>query len=415
VAAPRLRLVLAALASLAVLVGGAVQGHLVFQKHKASSRATAAVAGDLRKPPVSSAVRRAAARKATVGKVTKRKVGKVAKAIKAGKRKPKGRIVTPRPGRKRVPRPAGQAVPVAPAGPNDPLWGSSWSLAKVNAPAAWKLTNGSPETVVAVLDTGADLHHPDLEGAFVPGYDFVNHDDDPSDDHGHGTMVAGVIAARANNGIGGAGTCSRCSVMPVKVIAGNGTGNAGDVALGIAWAADHGARVINLSFVLSGPDDGVANAIAYARGLGAVVVAAAGNAGSPDVTFPAGLPGVVSVTGTDGADARYSWANYGSWVRLAAPGCSQATAPAAGYGDFCGTSSAAAFVSGLAGLARSLAAGATGDAIASELAAHTVPVGSFVSAGRVDAAALLNAFRPAPAQLAPAATSADLAPTPGLD
>jgi len=120
-------------------------------------------------------------------------------------------------------------------------------------------------------NTGIDLAHPDLQGAFVPGYDVVNPDDDPNDDHGHGTMVAGVVAARANNHLGGVGICSRCSLMPVKVIAGNGSGNAADVAEGIRWAADHGARVINMSFTLSGPDENIARAIEYARGGGIVV------------------------------------------------------------------------------------------------------------------------------------------------
>ena len=117
-------------------------------------------------------------------------------------KKPKGRIVTPRPGatRKRATRPAVQPAVPAALTPNDPLWADSWSLAKVNAPAAWKLTTGTSETIVAVLDTGVDLSHPDLEGAFVPGYDFVNRDEDPSDDHGHGTMVAGVIAPARTTG-----------------------------------------------------------------------------------------------------------------------------------------------------------------------------------------------------------------------
>ncbi len=364
----------------------------------ASGRATAQVAGAVRKPPIRWMARRQAA-------VTRKR--------------PTGRIVTPRPGatKKRAGRPAEQAATAAPAAPNDPLWATSWSLAKVNAPAAWKLTSGTSETIVAVLDTGVDLSHPDLAGAFVPGYDFVNGDDDPTDDHGHGTMVAGVIAARSNNRIGGAGACSRCSVMPVKVIAGNGSGDAADVAAGISWAAEHGARVINLSFVLSGHDEAVAQAIASARDRGAIVVAAAGNAGSSDMTFPAGLPGVVGVTGTDDSDARYGWASYGSWVRLAAPGCSQSTAPAGGYGDFCGTSSSAAFVSGLAGLARSFASAAAADTVAAALAAHSVPVGDFVSAGRVDAAAMLAALRPAeaPAQPSPSTPAASAPNTPGLD
>ena len=386
-AARRHRPILLAALSLTLVVGATAAPELASPKRE---DATASVAGELRKPPSRAQVRKVV----KLLKVAK-KVGKAGKAAK-----PK-----PRPGSKRLraPRPA---APVAAAGINDPLWTSSWSLAKVNALAAWKLSSGSPDTVVAVLDTGVDLKHPDLAGAFVPGYDFVNHDEDPSDDHGHGTMVAGVIAARANNAIGGAGACSRCSVMPVKVIAGNGSGNAADVALGITWAADHGAGVINLSFVLSGPDDGVAQAIEYARGRGAVVVAAAGNSGTPDVTFPAGLPGVVSVTGTDGSDARYGWASYGSWVRVAAPGCSQTTAPGGGYGDFCGTSSAAAFVSGLVGLARSFATGAPAASLEQALGANAAPVGAIAAAGRVDAAGFLGALAPAPTPAPQAETPA---------
>ena len=281
----------------------------------------------------------------------------------------------------------------APVAPNDPLWSNSWSLTKTNAAAAWSLTTGAAETVVAVLDTGVDLSHPDLQGSFVQGYDVVNGDDDPSDDHGHGTMVAGIVAARANNGLGGVGACSRCSLMPVKVIAANGSGDAGDVAEGVRWAADHGARVLNMSFILSGPDENVAQAIEYARGRGVVVVAAAGNAGTADVTFPASYPGVVSVAGTDAADARYDWSSYGSWVRLAAPGCNLTTAPGVGYGDFCGTSSATAFVSGVAGLARSFAPALSPDAIAQALSAGALRVGDFVSAGRVDAGAVVDSLR----------------------
>lgn len=277
--------------------------------------------------------------------------------------------------------------------PNDPLWRDSWSLAKANAPAAWTVTTGSAQIVVAVLDTGIDGTHPDLQGAIVEGYDVVNRDSDPSDDHGHGTMVAGIIAARSNNGIGGVGACWNCSLMPVKVIGADGSGSAADIAEGITWAADHGAQVVNLSFTMSGPDDGVARAIEYAQARGAVVVAAAGNSGGTDVTFPAGLPGVVSVTGTDASDSRYGWATYGGWVQLAAPGCSQSTAKGGGYGEFCGTSSAAAFVSGVTALARSSATGASAAAVAAALSSKAVRVGGIVATGRVDAAAALAALR----------------------
>ena len=295
------------------------------------------------------------------------------------------------------------------AHPNDPLWGDSWSLSKVGAPTAWRLTSGAAESVVAVLDTGVDRTHADLQGAFVDGWDAVNEDADPSDDHGHGTLVAGVIAARSNNGIGGVGACPRCSLMPVKVIGANGAGSAADIAVGIVWAADHGANVLNMSFVMSGRDESVAQAIQYARSKGVLVVAAAGNAGSPEATFPANEPGVVSVTGTDPADGRYDWASFGGWVTLAAPGCSKSTHAGGGYGDFCGTSSSAAFASGIAGLARSADRQASADQVAAALAATAVRVGDFVSAGRVDAAATTNVLSlkvsssaaPAPADTRP--------------
>jgi subtilisin family serine protease len=289
-------------------------------------------------------------------------------------------------------KPKARPRPVSadPSLPNDPLLRDSWSLAKVRAPAAWKVTRGTAEVVVAVLDTGVDANHPDLQGALVEGWDAVNEDADPNDDHGHGTLVAGVVAARSNNGIGGVGACSRCSVMPVKVIGPDGKGSAADITEGIIWAADHGARVINLSFVMSGRDEGIASALGYARSKGVLIVAAAGNSGSADVTFPAGEPGVVSVTGTDAADGRYAWANYGSWVMLAAPGCSPSTQVGGGYADFCGTSSAAAFASGVAGLARSASLSAPAEQIVAAMSSNAVRVGDFVATGRVDAAATMT-------------------------
>ncbi len=279
--------------------------------------------------------------------------------------------------------------------PNDPLWRDSWALPKVHAAEAWRWTTGRPGTIVAVLDTGADPGQPDLRSSLVAGYDVVDHDDDPSDDHGHGTAVSGVIAARSNNRIGVASVCWRCSLMPVKVIGADGSGQAADVAEGIRWAIEHGAGVINMSFTMSGPDPAVEQAVADAVGHGLVVVAAAGNDGTSAVTYPAAYPGVLSVAGTDAADAAYRWSSYGGWVQLAAPGCSTTTLRGGSYGDFCGTSAAAAVVSGLAALARSYAPALPGPTIAEALASSSKRIGNVVAAGRVDADALLQTIRTA--------------------
>jgi thermitase len=356
--------------AVALLAGGPVNAH----EDKA---VTATVAGAVKNPrPVLRSTKKAA-------KASKPSVKQVAKKRPAAKAKPPVKRAAPQ----------SRVVPLEPAAPNDPLFSRSWSLSKTNAPAAWNVTTGAAETVVAILDTGIDLSHPDLQGSFVQGYDVVNRDGDPSDDHGHGTMVAGIVAARANNGLGGVGACSSCSLMAVKVIGANGSGSAADIADGIRWAADHGASVINMSFVLSGPDDGVAQAIAFAQERGVLVVAAAGNAGTADITFPAAHSGVLSVAGTDPSDARYDWSSFGGWVRLAAPGCSVTTAAGGGYGDFCGTSSATALVSGVAGLVRSFAPSLTANALEQTLSANALRVGDFVSAGRVDVGAAVGSLR----------------------
>jgi len=164
--------------------------------------------------------------------------------------------------------------------PNDELWPTQWSPVKTNAPAAWDLTAGSSEVAVAILDTGIDPAQQDLRGKLVPGYDYVNGDPDPSDDNGHGTAVAGIVGADSNNGIGVAGYCWRCRLMPVKVLDATGVGSTSTLAQGIVWATDHGARVINASLGSSTDDATVALAAQYARQHGVLVVAAAGNSSS---------------------------------------------------------------------------------------------------------------------------------------
>jgi thermitase len=292
------------------------------------------------------------------------------------------------------PQPTAVAAPPAPLTvlPNDPEWSQQWSLRQVEAPAAWALGPGaSRPVVVAVVDSGVDPAQPDLQGALVAGADFADSTGSTADQYGHGTMVAGVIAARGNNNQGVAGVCWVCRIMPIKVLDANGVGTAASVADGIRWAADHGANVINLSFVLSGPDPTVEAAIAYAHGQGAIVVAAAGNAGSTDATYPAAYPMVVSVAATDDSDHLYPWSSYGSWVTLAAPGCSMTTALGGGFATFCGTSAAAPMVAGLAALG--YAAGASSEAeLEAALERTAKPLPGSVGSGRVDALQLLHQF-----------------------
>lgn len=282
---------------------------------------------------------------------------------------------------------------------SDPLLGSSsWPLANPLFPDAWSLTTGDSSVVVAVVDTGVQPNHPDL-GTLISGYDFVNNDGDPSDDnlnastgeYGHGTAVAGIIAAQANNGIGIAGVCWECEIMPVKVLGSDGFGTDSDVANGIIWAANNGADVINLSLGGTSDSTTLAAAVKYAQDKGVVVVAAAGNDGGDTPNYPAAYSGVISVGAVDRSDNRYAWSSHGSWVQVDAPGCTISTGVGSIYWSFCGTSAAAPFVSGLAGLARSynLSASASSIVSAIEQTAQPLAAGNSVH-GLIDAKCTLQ-------------------------
>jgi subtilisin family serine protease len=286
--------------------------------------------------------------------------------------------------------------------PNDAHWSTQWGPTKVSTPRAWDVARGSPTIVVAVLDTGVDFGHADLRGASVPGYDVVNDDSEPGDDHGHGTATAGVVAARTNNTEGIAGLCWTCSLMAVKVLGATGSGSTSTVARGIVWAVDHGARVINLSLGGPGSTQTLADAVDYAASRGVVVIAAAGNSGVSTPFYPAAYPSVVSVAATDASDQRYSWSNYGAWVQVAAPGCNVAPLRGGGYGSFCGTSSATPLVAGLAGLALSAKPGATRAQLEQAIRSAVVPIQAGVQYGRVDAVRMLSALGAEPPAPSPA-------------
>jgi subtilisin family serine protease len=280
--------------------------------------------------------------------------------------------------------------------PNDALWPQQWGLRLIGAPRAWDATRGSGGIVVAVLDTGFDFSHPDLAGAAQrgTGTDLVNRDSDPSDDEGHGTSVAGVIAARTNNGEGQAGVCWACTLLPVKVMDSSGSGSTSTVADGIVWAADHGARVINLSLGSPGTTSALGAAVSYAARKDVVVVAAAGNSGVNTPFYPAAYGDVISVAATNESDARYAWSNFGDWVKVSAPGCNVAPDRGGGYVGFCGTSSAAPIVAGIAGLALSLMPGASADTVARAIESNTVPAPGVARFGRLKAPEAMAAVSP---------------------
>ncbi len=291
--------------------------------------------------------------------------------------------------------------------PNDSLWlsGNKWAHDKVGLRTAWDTTRGASRTVIAILDSGLEVSHPDLYGRVVPGYDFVEGDTTTNDPRGHGTMSAGAAAARGNNSIGVAGSCWYCGIMPVRVLNQYGTGYASSVVRGITWAADHGADVISMSFGGFAPSSAMADAVAYARRSGAVVIASAGNNGNTSLFYPAAYSGVISVSASDASDRPYSWSNRGSWVDLTAPGCFVTTRIGKTYGNFCGTSASAPLVSGIVGLMRSANPSATRGQVEKALLSTATPM-SYVGNGRANAPAAINAIRAVPSTARPGALNA---------
>jgi serine protease len=211
--------------------------------------------------------------------------------------------------------------------PNDPLYAKQWHLRQIGMPEAWKLAQGNG-VVVAVLDTGVAYEDygrfhelPDLKGlTFVDPYDFVGNSKHADDDHGHGSHVTGTIAQMTNNGIGVAGVALDVKIMPLKVLSGSGSGSVGGIADAIRYAADHGAKVINMSLGGAFPSRVLKKAVAYAHDKGVVVVCAAGNESRGKVGYPAAYPGAIAVSATQQDEAITFYSNYGKDIDIAAPG-----------------------------------------------------------------------------------------------
>ncbi len=270
--------------------------------------------------------------------------------------------------------------------PNDTFYASQWGLNSIHCPEAWTRTKGSSSVVVAVVDSGVDLNHPDLNDNLVQGRDFVNLpnttnvgdiitisgqqwriegdirtvDTVPQDEVGHGTHVAGIIGAESNNTQGVTGVAWNCRLMPMRVMYRlvrlsdgfvTGSGTNANISAGIRWAADNGADVINLSLGGFFNDPGLNTAVQYAITQGCVVVAAMGNHGSGTPAYPAAFANVLSVGAVDSAENRAWFSATGPHIDVCAPGVSiRSTDWDDTYSDKSGTSMATPYVAGLAAL-----------------------------------------------------------------
>ncbi|MBN1667697.1 MAG: peptidase S8 [Anaerolineales bacterium] len=289
--------------------------------------------------------------------------------------------------------------------PNDSHYNKQWSHSKTNAPQAWDLATGSSDIIIAIVDTGVDLGHPDLVGKLVPGYDVYNNDANPLDDNGHGTHVAGIAAANTNNGTGVAGVSWGARLMPVKALNNQGSGNISHITAGIYWAYQNGADIINLSLGGSVYSQSMQDAVNAAHSAGSLVVAAMGNCrtagdGCPvanPVMYPAGLNNVFAVASTGPTDAYAPYSQYGSHCDVAAPGGAMewyqdpdgiySTMPtydvlmttvgfAKNYDFVHGTSQATPYVAGLGALVWSYAPWLTADQVQAAIEDSAVDLGA---------------------------------------
>lgn len=254
----------------------------------------------------------------------------------------------------------------------------------IRADEAWVVSGSS--MIVAVVDTGVDYNHPDLSGVVIKGRDYVNNDTDPMDDHGHGTHVAGIIAAK-HNGSGISGVAHGSKILAVKSASASGSVSWAALASGVRYAADNGAKIINVSLAFSAPSFLGKAAVDYAASKGALVIGAAGNHGASSLIYPAAYPSVVAVGNTTSADTRNPSSGFGSWVDIAAPGTGiYSTMLGNTYGNMTGTSQATPHVAGAAAVLWSQNPGWTAAQVRQRLeqTAAPLPAAAQLGAGRLD-------------------------------
>lgn len=299
---------------------------------------------------------------------------------------------------------------------NDPYAGAAWHLTKIGAPAAWDRTLGAGVTI-AVLDTGVDGTHPDLAGRMVTGWNFADNNSDARDIHGHGTAVAGAAAATVNNGMGVASVSGGARIMPLRVTDPTGYASGSSIASAIVWAADHGARVANVSIDGLAGNSVVISAAQYMKSKGGLVVVAAGNSGS-NSNQPA-QTSMIPVSATDSNDLLTSWSSFGNHVAVAAPGLNiWSTMRGGSYGQWWGTSFSSPVTAGVVALMMSARPDLPNTQIESLLYASALDLGTAgrdiqYGHGRVDAMAAVAAVTGAAASDATAPTVAILTPAVG--
>ncbi|WP_431478072.1 S8 family serine peptidase [Massilia eburnea] len=278
---------------------------------------------------------------------------------------------------------------------NDPYLGSEWHIAKMGVNTAWDKTQGAGITI-AILDSGIDSSHPDFAGRLVAGYNSYDNNTNTADVCGHGTKAAGSAAAALNNGVGVAGVAGQARIMPVR-IAYNNSGSCyayfSTMASGVTWAADHGARVVNISYANVPTSSAVQSAANYLKGKGGLLFVSAGNYNRDEGFTPTDT--MIAVSATDSADNRSSFSSYGAFVSLSAPGTGiYTTVMGGGYGAVNGTSFASPVAAGVAALVMSANPSLSADQVKSILFTTAVDLGTagrdiYFGYGRVNAAAAI--------------------------